>query len=100
MSSDLGSGTLTLTGSFTLYESSEIRETLLTALAEGRDLRINLEASGPWDIAGLQLLIATVTSAEKSGLHVTFFLVPGVCREAAERSGLTAWLDAYSEPTG
>ena len=47
-----------LTGPVTLYEVAAVREGLRTALADGRPLRIDLSDSGPWDIAGLQLLIA------------------------------------------
>ncbi|MFO0951001.1 MAG: STAS domain-containing protein [Isosphaeraceae bacterium] len=89
---------MTLSGPVTLYESAEVREALLAVLAEGKDLRINLDASGPWDLAGLQLLIATQASAERAGLSVRFTHVPGVCREVAQRSGLSEWLDEVSDP--
>lgn len=81
-----------LSGPMTLYESTEIRETLLAALAEGRDLSVDLETSGPWDLSGLQLLVAAVASGRKAGLAVRFARVPRVCVEIAERCGLEAWL--------
>ena len=84
--------TVVLSGPATLYESSELRETLLAAFGEGKDLVIDLETSGPWDLAGLQLLIAAVVSGEKSGSSVRLANVPGVCTEIAERSGLLEWL--------
>jgi ABC-type transporter Mla MlaB component len=83
---------VTLSGPVTLYESAEVREALLAALAEGKDLRVLLETSGPWDVAGLQLLIAAVASGQRAGLAVRLVGVPGVCREVAERSGLAGWL--------
>jgi anti-anti-sigma regulatory factor len=89
---DLGHTVVSLTGPITLYESSEVRETLLGALAEGKDLRINLDAAGPWDIAGLQLLISAVASGHRAGLSVRLIHVPRVCHEVAERSGLNVWL--------
>ena len=52
------SKTILLTGPITLYEVSAVRETLRMALAEGKRLRIDLSDSGPWDLAGLQLLIS------------------------------------------
>lgn len=98
MTADLGGDhTVSLSGPVTLYESSEVRDTLLAALEEGKDLRIDLEASGPWDIAGMQLLIATVASGQKAGRNVRFVQVPGVCREVAERSGLLTWLTGVAD---
>ena len=55
--------TILLTGPITLYEVSAVRETLRMALAEGKPLRIDLSDSGPWDLAGLQLLISCVKTA-------------------------------------
>jgi anti-anti-sigma regulatory factor len=94
-----GFSTAILSGPVTLYETSEVRATLLAAVGEGKgkELRINLEATGPWDIAGMQLLVAVVASGRKAGLGVRFEQVPGVCREVAERSGLFAWLDEMTE---
>jgi ABC-type transporter Mla MlaB component len=88
---------LKLSGPVTLYESQDMREALRGALGHGKDLRIDLETSGPWDLAGLQVLISTVTTARKSGHSVRLFQVPGVCRELSERSGLLDWLSAVTE---
>ena len=98
---DSSQGVVNLSGPVTLYESADVRETLLAALAVGKDtLQVNLNDAGPWDIAGLQLLIAAVASGQKLGLSVRLAHVPGVCREIAERSGLLDWLadasDSYS----
>jgi ABC-type transporter Mla MlaB component len=98
MSADaLGAHTVSLSGPVTLYESSQVRDTLLAAVEEGKDLRVNLEASGPWDLAGIQLLIAAVASGRKAGHAVRFEHVPGVCREVAERSGLLPWLTEVAD---
>jgi len=94
---EIGPHPVILSGPVTLYESSEVRDLLLAALEDGKDLRINLEASGPWDVAGLQLLIATVASAQRLGLDVRLGQVPGVCREVAERSGLGDWLSGVTD---
>jgi ABC-type transporter Mla MlaB component len=83
---------LVLSGPVTLYESAEIRESFLTALAEGKDLRIDLETSGPWDVAGLQLLVSVIATGQKAGQTVRLAQVPSGCREIAERSGLGGWL--------
>ncbi len=88
---------LKLSGPATLYESQDLRDGLRGALALGKDLRIDLETSGPWDLAGLQVLISTVATGHKSGLAVRLLQVPGVCRELSERSGLLDWLNAATE---
>jgi ABC-type transporter Mla MlaB component len=88
---------LVLSGPVTLYESSEVRESLLSAVSEGKDLRLDLETTGPWDLAGVQLLVSVVASGRKSGQSVRFVNVPGVCREIAERSGLADWLCGVSD---
>jgi ABC-type transporter Mla MlaB component len=99
MSIDLGGNvtTIHLSGPITLYESSEVRETLISALSDGKDLRIGLETSGPWDLAGLQLLISVVTTGHRAGQAVHLHQVPGVCREIASRCGLEKWLAETAE---
>jgi anti-anti-sigma regulatory factor len=87
-----GRSVVQLPGPVTLYESNEIREHLLTAIGEGGDLVFDLETSGPWDLPGLQLLVAAVASGKKAGVSVRFAQVPKTCSEIAERSGLGDWL--------
>ena len=92
-SADFHSGDIVqLSGPITLYESNEVRETLLAAIGEGRDVVVDLETSGPWDLSGLQLLVAAVASGQKGGTKVRFAQVPKVCTEIAERCGLHSWL--------
>jgi ABC-type transporter Mla MlaB component len=94
---DLGFHTVALAGPATLYELSEIRETLLSALSEGKDLRIDLETSGPWDLAGVQLLISAAAQGRRSGQAVRLVNVPRVCSEIAVRSGLSDWLHSVTD---
>ena len=91
------SKTILLTGPITLYEVSAVRETLRIALAEGKRLRIDLRNSGPWDLAGLQLLISCVRTARDRDQTVRLVNIPGVCAEIAERSGLSDWLLTVQE---
>lgn len=86
-----------LSGPVTLYESNETRETLLAALAEGRNVLIDLETTGPWDLSGLQLLVSSVASGRKADLNVRFVQVPRVCAEIAERCGLGLWLSDLAD---
>jgi ABC-type transporter Mla MlaB component len=96
-SGELGLHAVALSGPATLYELAEIRESLLAALAEGKDLRIDLETTGPWDLSGLQLLISATASGRRAGQSVRLVNVPRGCVEIAERSGLSAWLSGIAD---
>jgi ABC-type transporter Mla MlaB component len=89
--------TLALTGPITLYEVSAVCESLRVALAEGKPLRIDLSDSGPWDLAGLQVLISCVQSARNRELETRLVGVPEVCARVAERAGLSGWLLSVRE---
>ncbi len=89
--------TLKLSGPVTLYESAEVRESLLAAVGDSAHLRIDLETAGPWDLAGLQLLVSVVNTGHKRGKSVKFRQVPGVCRAIAESAGLAGWLEDAAE---
>jgi ABC-type transporter Mla MlaB component len=86
-----------LTGPVTLYEVATVRETLRAALAGGQPLRLDLSDSGPWDIAGLQLLISCVKSGRLRDQKVLVVNVPRSCAELAQRSGLSEWLHSVGD---
>jgi ABC-type transporter Mla MlaB component len=86
--------TVVLSGPVTLYEVLAVRETLRTAISEGNHLRIDLLDSGPWDLAGVQLLISCTKSAESRNRAVRLVNAPRGCVEIAERAGLSDWLAA------
>ena len=89
--------TISLTGPITLYEVSAVRETLRSALLEGKQLRIDLGDSGPWDLAGIQLLISCAKTARKRDQVVGLVNIPKGCTDIAERSGLGDWLRGLGE---
>ncbi len=89
--------TILLTGPITLYEVSAVRETLRLALAEGKNLRIDLSDSGPWDLAGLQLLVSCVKTALNRDREARLMNVPKICVEIAERTGLSDWLRSVQD---
>jgi ABC-type transporter Mla MlaB component len=89
--------TIALEGPATIYEVSALRESLRTALSQGRDLRIDLGETGKWDLAGLQLLISCVKTGLAQGRTVRVVRIPHVCVEIAERSGLADWLRSVTE---
>jgi hypothetical protein len=86
-----------LSGPMTLYESSEVRETLRSALESGQPLVIDLETSGPWDLAGLQLLVSAAVSGREHDVPVRFDHVPRVCAEIADRAGLREWMAGVTD---
>ncbi len=87
--------TVVLAGPVTLYEVLVVRDTLQTAMAEGKHLRIDLSDSGPWDLAGVQLLISCAKSAESRGRDVFLLNTPRGCLEVAERAGLSEWVASH-----
>jgi len=87
--------TVVLSGPVTLYEVLVVRETLQAAMAEGKQLQIDLSDSGPWDLAGVQLLISCAQSAESRGRDVLLLNIPRGCADIAERAGLSGWLASH-----
>jgi anti-anti-sigma factor len=84
--------TILLTGPITLYEVSAVRESLRLALADANELRIDLRDAGPLDLAGLQLLVSCVKTAQKRDAVARLINVPKICADIADRTGLTEWL--------
>jgi len=80
--------TLVVSGPTTLVEAPRWRDALLAALAQGKDVRIDLATAGPWDLAGLQLLLAALVSGRKGGQTVRLVRVPRVLLAIAEQAGL------------
>jgi ABC-type transporter Mla MlaB component len=89
--------TVFLSGPITIYEVTTVREVLRKALSEERPLRIDVSEAGPWDIAGLQLLVSCVKSGRSRNQLVRIANIPRVCAEIAQRSGLTEWLQSVAE---
>lgn len=87
------SKSVSLLGSATIYEVAALRDSLVDAMSHASDLQLDLTESGKWDLAGLQLLISCVNSGRQLGHEVRLVGIPTMFREAAKRSGLSAWLD-------
>lgn len=88
---------IALVGAVTIYEVVEVRERLARALTGGHETRVDLGDSGPWDLAGLQLLISLVRSGRERESRVRLVNVPPACHEVALRSGLDDWLARVRE---
>jgi len=64
------------------------RDALSETVARGQNVRLNLAESGPWDIAGLQLMLALIASCDRAGLHLALTAAPQVFVTVAERAGV------------
>ncbi len=85
------------TGPVTRAEAARWRDAFSDGLARGRGLRIDLAGSGPWDLAGVQLLIATMASGLHAGRPIILARVPNVLLAVAGRAGLLDRLSAIAE---
>jgi anti-anti-sigma regulatory factor len=89
--------TVEVTGPVTRAEAARWREAFSDGLARGKGLRLDLAGSGPWDLAGVQLLLAAVASGRRAGRPIVVAGVPGVLLAVAGRSGLLDRLAAITE---
>jgi ABC-type transporter Mla MlaB component len=88
---------LSVSGPMTIYEATDWREQFQAAISPGKPLAVDLHTAGPWDVAGLQLLISLVRTGDQRDCPIRFRLVPSTCREIARRAGLLEWLLSHSD---
>jgi ABC-type transporter Mla MlaB component len=89
--------TIVVTGPLTRDEVGRWHEAFADGLARGRGLRIDLAGSGPWDLAGVQLLLATLASGQRAGRPIILARAPDVLTAVAERAGLRERLAEITE---
>ena len=89
--------TVRLSGPMTLPEVALWHGRLHAALDRGAGLRIDLAAAGPWDVAGLQLILSALASGKQSGRDVRLLEVPGVFFALAAQAGLAGAFDGAIE---
>jgi ABC-type transporter Mla MlaB component len=89
------SGVLSVTGPVTLAEVARWKE----ELAGGARNRLILTDSGPWDLAGLQLLLAALSEAERRGVTISLAGIPSVLQSLATRAGLVDRLGPLVDDT-
>jgi ABC-type transporter Mla MlaB component len=89
--------TVVVTGPVTRAETARWRDAFSDGLARGRGLRVDLAGSGPWDLAGVQLLLATMASGRRSGWWISLARVPNVLKVIAERAALLDLLATITE---
>ncbi len=81
--------TVVVSGPLTLAEAPRWREALQSAISGGNAVRIDLEAAGPWDLAGLQLMLSALASGKRSGQAVRLVNVPDVFLTIVDQAGLS-----------
>jgi ABC-type transporter Mla MlaB component len=84
--------TVEVTGPVTRAEVAQWRGAFAEGLLRGGGLCIDLAGSGPWDVAGVQLLLAAMASGRRLGRPVSLARVPNVLTVVAERAALRAHL--------
>jgi ABC-type transporter Mla MlaB component len=89
--------TVEVTGPVTRAEAARWRDAFTDGLARGRGLRIDLAGSGPWDLAGVQLLLATIASGKRAERSISLARIPNVLKLVAERAALLDRLAAIAE---
>ena len=72
---------MVVTGPLTRDEVARWQEDFADALVRGRGLRIDLAESGPWDLAGVQLLLAAIASGRRAGWPIVLARVPKTGRD-------------------
>ena len=87
---------LALTGPVTLGEVVRLRGLLLAAMSDGDELRLDLSASGPWDLAGLQLVLSAAVMARNLGRRMILDGIPDAFRALAESASATEFLDGVA----
>jgi ABC-type transporter Mla MlaB component len=80
--------TVEVTGPVTRAEVAQWQSVFAEGLLRGGGLRIDLAGSGPWDVAGVQLLLATMASGRRAGRPVSLARVPNVLTAVAKRAAL------------
>ena len=80
--------TLAIKGPVTLAEVASWRVEILRAFDREGDLRADLAGSGPWDLAGVQLLASALATAARRGRAFRLSGVPEVLATALDRAGL------------
>lgn len=91
-----GGPPLALIGPVTFSEVVRLREAILAELLPDGDLRIDLSVSGPWDLAGLQLILSAVEFVRRSGRRVILESIPDAFRVVAESASATEFLDGVA----
>jgi len=84
-----------LVGEVTIAQAAELKQMLIQALKEGKEVRLDLEAATEMDITALQLLWAADREAKKTA--VGFFIV-GHVPEGLSAAAMEAGMEGFPVP--
>ncbi|EGW22885.1 STAS domain-containing protein [Methylobacter tundripaludum] len=84
-------GRIAITGELTIYTALELKDQLLTGLAEAEELELDLSEVGEIDAAGLQLLVMIKQQAAVSGKALSFTGHSPVVLDLLDLSGLAGF---------
>ncbi|MGR9012967.1 MAG: STAS domain-containing protein [Gammaproteobacteria bacterium] len=84
-------GRIAITGELTIYTALELKEKLLTGLAESEELELDLSEVAEIDAAGLQLLVMVKQQAAALGNVLRFTGHSPVVLELLDLSGLAGF---------
>lgn len=76
----------------TLAECGPLRLSILDAMAKGGPLHLDLASTGPWDLAGLQVVLAAVKTVRGQGRSATLEHVPDGFLDVVEKAGCKGFL--------
>lgn len=82
---------LRVEGEMTIYQADALKQTLLTALKERRELDIDLSAVTEIDAAGVQLLIAAKKAAQAAHKELRLTAHSAAVMEAFELIDVGGW---------
>jgi STAS domain len=88
--------TVAVTGPVTLAQVAHWHGALSDGFSRGQGLMLDLAGSGPWDLAGVQLLLAAIASGQRAGVPTVLANVPNVLMAVAERAALRDQLVAIA----
>lgn len=87
---------VTLTGPVTMSEVPRHREALLAAIQSGGDLRLDLAAAGPWDLAGLQLVLSAIKTVRQAKRRISLDGATDEFQAVAEKAAAIDCLDGVA----
>jgi anti-anti-sigma factor len=84
-----------LEGEITIASAAEFKQFLVQVLAQGKDLRMDLERAAELDVTALQLLWAAGREAKKLGM---VFTLSGSVPEAIRTAAVDAGFEKFPVP--
>ena len=85
-----GTSTIKISGDLVISGVAEAKPAIIAAMADAREIQLDLADIGDCDTAGIQLLLMARTSARAQGRPVTATIQSASFRAALQRLGIPA----------